>query len=259
MANFIPGGNGGCRESFVERQAEINAACSSFIKIGFRPELFTINNLHKYGYTGSKFLELIKPISFIGDLGALRFLFNTARESLCSDPFVSLHPTEFCVFVYCINWMKTELPARMKKEMTKADVALARVLVEYAAPVTRKCKRIQSEIDELKKRQMELEREYSKMSAELKLKLGPIYEYEEPSISQLRIESYLLYEKDCRYRGIRPTPIPKLDEMTCADLVDVFGGAVKERHLIKFLNDPIRKELVQTYLKGFAAMSGDGF
>ncbi|KAL5060191.1 hypothetical protein RYX36_031795 [Vicia faba] len=259
MANFITSGSGGPRESLVERQAKINAACSSFIQIGFRPELFSLNNLHNHGYTDTKFLELIQPISFIPDLCALRSFFNIARESVYYPS--ATPPNGFFNFVNCINWMKSELSAKMQKEGMTV-VALARILFDYATPLTQVRKRIQSEIDELKKRQMELEAQSARISADLKLKLGPLYGYEEPSIAEMRVGSYLLYVKDCISRGITATP--KFDEMACANLVDVFGGAMKERHLIKFLNDPVRKKRIETYFnsirfKGLAAMDGNGY
>ncbi|KAL5060190.1 hypothetical protein RYX36_031794 [Vicia faba] len=245
MPNFIPGGRDGGRESVIK---QLNAACSSLIAIGFREELFTLNNLHNYGYTETKFLELIQPIPFITDLRALRFLFNTARQSLYHLS-VTPPPNEFCDFVNCINWIKSELSDRMQKEeISKVDIAIARKLVDSAAPLMKERKRFQSAIDELKKRQMMLETESARISGELKLKLGPIYEYEEPSIAELRIECYHLYEKDCRFRGI--PFIPTLDDMECENLVAVFGGTAKERHFINFLNDPVRKELIETYFNG---------
>ncbi|KAI5425553.1 hypothetical protein KIW84_031380 [Lathyrus oleraceus] len=260
MANFIPSGSGGggSRESLAERQAKINAACSSFIQIGFCSELFTVNNLHYYGYTEDRFLELIEPISSsITDLDSLRHLFNRARESLYNDPSFT-PPDDFFDFVDCVNWMKSDSLARIQmEEVSKADVALARTMVDSAAPLMQEHKRIESEIYALKNHQMELETRFSNINAELQLKLGPMYGYEEPSITELRTDSYRLYEEDCRSKGI--TPNPRLDEMGLTMVVNVFGGIVKERHLIKFLNDPVRKEFVQTYFKAIAVMGGNGF
>ncbi|KAL5082600.1 hypothetical protein RYX36_011021, partial [Vicia faba] len=137
--------------------------------------------------------------------------------------------------------VKAPVAASKKKpeEISKVDIALARKLVDSAAPLMKERKRFQSAIDELKKRQMVLETESARIGGE--------YEYE-CSIAELRIEFYHLYEKDCRFRGI--PFIPKLDEMECENLVAVFGGTAKERHLIKFLNDPVRKELIETYFNG---------
>ncbi|MCI69786.1 MEI1 protein, partial [Trifolium medium] len=55
--------------------------------------------------------------------------------------------------------------------MKKTDVALAKMLVDYAASRKLYGKHIQNEIDELKKRQKDLEIEYSKIEVELKSKL----------------------------------------------------------------------------------------
>ncbi|KAL5102179.1 hypothetical protein RYX36_006506 [Vicia faba] len=52
-----------------------------------------------------------------------------------------------------------------KEEISKVDIALARKLVDSAAPLMKERKRFQSAIDELKKRQMVLETESARISA----------------------------------------------------------------------------------------------
>ncbi|CAI8614802.1 unnamed protein product [Vicia faba] len=318
MPNFIPGGSGS-RRSRVEREAKINAACSSLtpeewqeklndacsslIQIGFGPELFTVKNLHNFGYTEIDFLELIEPISSITNLDDLRHLFDTAGEALVLSSLI-ITPNEFLHFVNCMKWLNGELAKKnmadavlekknpeKNKEMSKHDVVLALMLLDYAATGMKERKRIESEIDELKKRQNELEtdsasssadnvvsgmqerkrvkididelkkrqkdleRESASITIDLKDKLGPIYDYEEPSLTELRTEAYKIYEIDCRFKGI--TPIPELDEMGYAMVEDFFGGIVKDRHFVKFLNDPVRKEKIENFFKEYAGGADD--
>ncbi|KAL5060960.1 hypothetical protein RYX36_032564, partial [Vicia faba] len=49
------------------------------------------------------------------------------------------------------------------------------------------------------------------------------------------------------FKGI--TVIRELDEMGYAKVVDLFGGIVKDRHFVKFLNDPVRKEKIENFFK----------
>lgn len=133
-----------------------------------------------------------------------------------------------------------------KKEMTKADVDLAKMFVDYATPRKLACKGKRDEIEELKRRQMELEEECANIVADLKTKLGPFYGYKEPSINELRIEAYKLYEEDCTLKRI--LPIPKHDEMGFKKAMELFGEVVKERKLVSYLNDPVRKENIANYL-----------
>ncbi|KAL5065954.1 hypothetical protein RYX36_027691, partial [Vicia faba] len=73
-------------------------------------------------------------------------------------------------FVNCMKWLNDELAKKNmaaailekknlenKKEMSKADVALALILLDYAASDMKKRKYIESEIDELKKCQNKLD------------------------------------------------------------------------------------------------------
>lgn len=285
-----------------EGQEKINAACSSLIKIGFSPKLFTVKNLLNFGYTEIDFLEFIEPISSITNLDDLRHLFNTANEWLLLSSIVT--PNEFLRFVHCMKWLNGERAKKKmadallekknpenKKEMSKADVLLAEMLLDFTASGIRERNRIESEIDELKKRQKDLETEsasigvdyaasstqehkrikididelqrrqkdleakFASISNDLKEQLGPIYDYEEPSLTELRTEAYKIYVTDCRFKGITATP--ELDEMGYATVVDVFGGIVKERHFVKFLNDPVRREKIENYFKEYAGGSGD--
>jgi len=130
--------------------------------------------------------------------------------------------------------------------MTKADVDLAKMFVDYATPRKLACKRKRDEIEELKRCQMELEEECANIDADLKTKLGPFYGYKEPSINEFRIEAYKLYEEDCTLKRI--LPIPKHDEMGFKTAMELFGEVVKERKLVSCLNDPVRKENIANYL-----------
>ncbi|MCH86197.1 MEI1 protein [Trifolium medium] len=121
------------------------------------------------------------------------------------------------------------------------------MLVDYAASRKLYGKRIQNEIDELKRRQKDLEIEYSKIDVDLKSKLCPLYVYEEPSINQLNIEAYKLYAEDCKSKGI--TALTKLHEMRFQKAIEAFGEIVKERYFVKYLNNPARKENIENYLK----------
>lgn len=307
MANFNHGaggsGSGSERERLQEKinaacssltvdewQEKINDACSPLFEIGFSSDLFTIKNIHFFGYTEISFLEFIEPISSIKNIDDLRHLFDTAREAVLLSSFAVT--TGFREFVDCMNWLNGELAKKnmtdailekknpqKKKEMSKHDVALAEMLFDYALTDIKERKRIESEIeelkklqedsesigaascmhehkrvkmdiDELKKRQKDLEAESARITDDLKEKLGPIYDYEEPSLTEMRSEAYKIYVTDCRFKGITATP--ELDEKGYARVVHLFGGIVKERHFVKFLNDPVRRELIENYFKEYA-------
>ncbi|KAL5060167.1 hypothetical protein RYX36_031771 [Vicia faba] len=246
MVQFISSVGGRLVESRVERQARVNAACSSLIEIGFPSDLFTIKNIYTHGYTEEDLLEFIKPISCITDLDELRHLSNATNLLTTRN--------DFNQFIDHMEWLQKDKEGRKvmkgvrrrilkkkfekKKELSKADVSFARELVDYTTSRIREHKQIKRKIHELKMRQMELERE----CVDLKTKLAPIYEYEELPIDELRIEAYQLYQEDCRSKGI--TSVPELYELGFEKVVKPFGGIVKERHLLKYLNDPIRRENV---------------
>jgi hypothetical protein len=65
-------------------------------------------------------------------------------------------------------------------------------------------------------------------------------EYEEPSINEVRIEAYKLYATDCWF---------KEHERGFEKAMELFGGTVKERYLVKYLNDPVRKEVIRDFFK----------
>ncbi|CAK8544025.1 unnamed protein product [Lathyrus sativus] len=88
MVQFIPGGR--LVESFIERQARVNAACSSLIDMGYSSDLFTINNLYENGYTDDHFLDFIKPISSITDLDELRYLSKATNQFSTRNDFSRL-------------------------------------------------------------------------------------------------------------------------------------------------------------------------
>ncbi|XP_058739089.1 uncharacterized protein LOC131610994, partial [Vicia villosa] len=135
-----------------------------------------------------------------------------------------------------------------KKEITKNDLALAQMLVDYAASRQKARSCIENEIEELKNRQKELEMESANIEADLKTKLGPIYEFKAPSIHELRIEAYKLYVADCLSKKI--TPLPRHHEMAFEKAMEGFGATVKElNHLVKYLNDPVRKEIIRDFFK----------
>ncbi|KAL5077545.1 hypothetical protein RYX36_016529 [Vicia faba] len=90
-------------------------------------------------------------------------ILDIAREALVLSSLI-ITPNEFLQFVNCMKWMNGELAKKnmvdailekknpeKKKEMSKADVALALMLLDYAASGMKEHKRIESEIHELKK------------------------------------------------------------------------------------------------------------
>jgi hypothetical protein len=146
----------------------------------------------------------------------------------------------------CVRIKKKNLE---KKELTNAAVDLAQVMVDYAASRWLARMNIRYEIEELKRRQKEMEMEYVRIDDDLKRKLGPLYEYKEPSIYELRIEAYKHYEEDCKSKGI--IAIPKHHEMGFKKAMDEFGDVVtKRQHLATYLNDPVTKENIRNHFKG---------
>jgi hypothetical protein len=257
--------SGGLRESLVERQRKINCACSSLIEIGFLSDVFNINDIHENGYNDKDFIEFINPITSIANVAEVRNLYNTYK-SACHNRFPPVHiHYSFSNLIDFIKWLNGSEQGKKamasisigissenknlpeKNEMTKTDVALAKMLVDYAASRKLDRKNIQNEIDELKKRQKDLEIEYSKIDVDLKSKLGPLYVYEEPSINKVKIEAYKLYEEDCKSKGI--TALPKVHEMGFQKAMEAFGEVVKERYFVKYLNDPARKVNIENHLK----------
>lgn len=68
--------------------------------------------------------------------------------------------------------------------MSKQHVALAQKLVSYTAPDRLNRKTILDEINKLERRQSQRKKEYFDIDEDLKMKLGPLYQYEEPSIPE---------------------------------------------------------------------------
>jgi len=137
-----------------------------------------------------------------------------------------------------------------KKELTKAHVDLAQVLVDYAASRRLAHTRVCFEIAELKRRQKEMEMEYVRIDDDLREKLGPLYGYEKPK-NELKIEAYKLYEEDCKSKGI--VAISKHHEMGFKKAMEAFGDIAKEschRNFVTYLNDPVRKENIENHFKG---------
>ncbi|XP_058740744.1 uncharacterized protein LOC131613038 [Vicia villosa] len=258
MTNIIPsgggGGSGGQNESLAERQSKINAACSSLVEIGFDPALFTLNMIQHQGLTETEFLEMMEPFSSIKNLAELRSLFDADRESL-----VGSFTDDFSKFIAFVNWVRGKKGKKSfddvsrnktpkgNKEFSKADVELAQMLVDYGAARTLEYKLIQSQIEKLKKRQMELEAEYLCIALDLKNKVGPLTTYTKIPIRLLRVHAHKLYLDDCTIKG-KPA-IPITDEMGFVKAVDEFGELARKNHFLKFLNDPIRKETIENFFK----------
>ncbi|KAL5077244.1 hypothetical protein RYX36_016228 [Vicia faba] len=99
----------------------------------------------------------------------------------------------------------------LKKCQNELDTKSVSNSAGYVVSGAQEHKHIKIAIDELKKRQKDLGRESARITIDLKEKLGPIYDYEEPSLTELRTEAYKIYVTDCRFKGI--TAIPELDEM----------------------------------------------
>ncbi|XP_039683639.1 uncharacterized protein [Medicago truncatula] len=137
-----------------------------------------------------------------------------------------------------------------KKELTKAHVDLAQVLVDYAASRRLARTRVCFEIVELKRRQKEMEMEYVRIHDDLREKLGPLYGYQKPK-NELKIEAYKLYEEDCKSKGI--AAISKHHEMGFKKAMEAFGDIAKEScrcNFVTYLNDPVRKENIENHFKG---------
>ncbi|GAU16045.1 hypothetical protein TSUD_339160 [Trifolium subterraneum] len=243
-------------EHFDERQEKIDDACSLLFELGFDQNVFTIENIYNHGYTDDEFLELIKPLASITDIDDLTYLSHSARQ--CN---VHLPPYDFRSFLDYIKWLNKIDGKRAlavisnrkenleKKKLTKGEVALAGKFVDYAA--SRRLDRIgiYSEIEELRSRLKKLEMEYESIDDELKRELGPLYEYKEPELPELRIQAYELYEDDCKSQGL--LPIPKHHDMGFEKAMEEFGGIVKEsRELVNYLSDPVRQEKVKNFFKG---------
>ncbi|GAU13904.1 hypothetical protein TSUD_262310 [Trifolium subterraneum] len=255
-------------ESLVQRQEKINDACSSLFQLGFDSNLFTIKNIYEHGFTDKEFLEFIEPLTSIADLETdleelehistyLPFKVSPSQSYICLPPYDFSHFLDFMNGLNGTQGQQTldDVSTRIKKknldkkELTKAEVDLAQVLVDYAASGRLARTNILYEIKELKRRQKEMEMEYVRIEDDLRTKLGPLYEYQEPSINELRIEAYKLYEEDCKSKGI--IAIPKHHEMGFKKAMEAFGDIVKvNRHLATYVNDPIRKENIKNHFKG---------
>ncbi|MCH85340.1 MEI1 protein [Trifolium medium] len=247
-------------EHFGERQEKIYAACSLLIQLGFDRNEFTIKNIYKHGYTDNEFLELIKPLASITDMDMdesdIRYLSKGARDcSVKLEPYNFLNSVDFAKWLYEADGKRTlEFLSNKKnivrKELTTAEISLARMFIEYGASRKLERDRICEEIEELSIQQKKLEMEYESIEEELERKLGPLYEYnKEPKIYELLIEAYKLYEEDCKSKGI--SPIPKSDK-GFEKAMELFGDVAKERcnQLVNYLNDPVRQKKVKDFFKG---------
>ncbi|XP_058740741.1 uncharacterized protein LOC131613035 [Vicia villosa] len=254
MATIIPSGSGGKKESVAELQSRINAACSLFVEMGFQPALFTISMIRSNGLTENEFLELIEPISSITNLDDLRSVFDAAARQLVHASFSS----EFSKFLTYVSWLKyvdgkkvvddvlkKKNPEEKNNKLSKAQIEFAQMLVDYGAPRKLEQMRIQGEIEELKKQQMELEAESLSIYDDTLEKLGPLLQYKQIPIRSLRVRAYKLYKKDCTYNGINAIP----GDAGYAKAVKDFGEVVKENHLLKFLSNPVRKEFIKNFFK----------
>ena len=138
-----------------------------------------------------------------------------------------------------------------KKELTKAHVDLAQVLVDYAASRRLARTRVCFKIVELKRQQKEMEMECARINDDLREKLGPLYEYQKPK-NELKIEVYKLYEEDCKSKEI--VAISKHHEMGFKKATEAFGDIAKESchrsNFVAYLNDPVRKENIENHFKG---------
>ncbi|PNX65153.1 MEI1 protein, partial [Trifolium pratense] len=166
--------------------------------------MFTIRKIHENGYTDKDFLELIKPLYFMEDREELRRLTASTPKN------------DFGKFVELMVWLKTEegiqsifdAYTRMKNVvMTDEGVALAHKLFDYAAAQRLTRQNIIDEINELTRCLREREKKSSDIDDDLKMNLGPLYAYKEPSLHELRIEAYKLYEDDCKANRISAFPI----------------------------------------------------
>ncbi|MCH85312.1 MEI1 protein [Trifolium medium] len=245
-------------EHFDEQQEKIYAACSLLIQLGFNRKLFTIKNIYKHGYTDDEFLELIKPLASLTYMDEYDLNHLAQSANRC---YAKLKPYHFQNFVDFTKWLYEANGKRtleflsnknkniVRKELTTAEVSVARMFIEYGASRKQERDRIREKIEELSIQQRKLEMEYESIDEELKRKLGPLYEYKEPGINELRIEAYKLYEEDCKSNGI--SPIPKHRDKGFKKVMELFGDVAKERlQLVSYLNDPVRQQKVRDFFKG---------
>ncbi|GAU13905.1 hypothetical protein TSUD_262320 [Trifolium subterraneum] len=240
----------------VERQVIINDACSKFVEIGFLSEMFTIRKIHENGYNDKHFLELIKPLYLMEDQEELkRLTASTPKNDLVK-------------FMELMEWLKTEegiqsiydAYTRISKKnvvMTEEVVALAHKLVGYGAAQRLTHENNLGEINKLTRCLRELEKKSSDIEEDLKMNLGPLYKYKEPSLHELRILAYKLYEDDCKVKRIPAFPIDHEKGFEIA--TQKFGVVAKNLHLRSYLNDPIRKERIEKHFKerSFRFVAGD--
>jgi len=67
------------------------------------------------------------------------------------------------------------------------------------------------------------------------MKLGPLYEYEEPFIQELWIKAHKLYSDACISEGRSVIPIYREEGFETA--IKEFGDVVKKNHLLRLLHD----------------------
>ncbi|PNX82478.1 hypothetical protein L195_g038507 [Trifolium pratense] len=174
---------------FRKRQKKIYAACSSLFHLGFDRKLFTIKNIYKHGYTEDQFLELIKPLSSIPGMDEIN-LFHISCNAELSN--AKLAPYNFTTFLNFTEWLyqedgkstleflsnKNKKKNIVRKELTTAEVSLARMFIEYGASHKLERDRIGGEIVESSKQQMKMEMEYASIVEELERNGNVVYKHE---------------------------------------------------------------------------------
>lgn len=232
--------------SVPDRESKILESCSLLIEIGFSSEMFTLKNIHDHGYNDEDFFELIRPIHLFKDLDELSHLTAPVPKS------------DFVKFVDHMKWLTTcegmnalsdslSRLSRKNRSLSDQHVVLAQKLVSYTAPNRVSRKTTLKEINHLEKRWSQKKKDYFDINDDLKMKLGPLYDYEELSIHELRIESHKLYVKACESSGRSAVPIYRENGFETA--IREFGDIAKKNHLLRFLHDPNRQEKIELYLK----------
>jgi len=228
------------------RQAIISKACSLLIQIGFDAEMFNLKKIHEHGYTDEVLFKLIEPLHLFTDLDELTYITRPIPKN------------DFVKFVDRMKWLGTKegmhaisdsLTRLSKKNLQLSEeyVALAHKLVRYTAPDRLNRKTILDEINELEKLMSQRKKEYFEVDENLKIKLGALYEYKDPSIQELQIETHKLYSDACISEGRSVIPIYR--EEGFERPIKEFGDVVKKNHLLRFLNNPNRQEKIEKYFK----------
>ncbi|MCH84212.1 MEI1 protein [Trifolium medium] len=242
-------------ETIAAQQRLIDADCHSFYTIGFSKDMFEVKTLKDRGYDFRKLINLINPISKIIDLDVLRKLFRRCTRK-----------NDFWCFTDYIVWLKNddrgkplleEALATIAKPLEESHVDLARKMLQFRASRRIAQKDITDQREKLLKCQQELQTKALNIKQDLEEVLGPLYEFEDISMEQLRIKTYKLYEADCRLKGI--TPISKIRSKGFTTAIDMFGETVKEEHFLDFVNQPRKKlEIENHFEKGILMLNEKG-